>query len=391
MQNGHYRPPARAQFPSLNGLRAVAAIWVLIFHTSAWSGNAYTSLQVLGETYNTSFLLQAWYGVDLFFVLSGFLLYLSFANPAKPIPLWRPFVVARAWRLLPPYWAQLLFFLMLPLISEGAVRLFTEGEYSLSVIVLQGLMLHKLPFTPQPMFLNTVWWTLCHEWLFYLLFPLILTLIRRKGFGAGFTAMLAVALLSRVLLVEVAHYPVGSFMSFLPTRLDQFGIGMLAAHLLTSREVPRFACDARLAPLVFCAALFLYLLQLYFISGQGFDTSTSRYGYMIHYVWPTTSSLLAALMIYVLAQETKLLNCLFTLRPLLYLGTLSYSFYLWHLPILYLVQHEIWIPYGYPGQGLLIPVLQALALSLPVAMISYYGIERPFLRLRSGMLQKVKS
>jgi peptidoglycan/LPS O-acetylase OafA/YrhL len=382
---------ARKQFHSLNGLRAIAALWVMAFHTSAWSGNAYTSLSLFGETYNTSFLLQAWYGVDLFFVMSGFLLYLAFADGKKLVPTWQPFMSARMWRLGPPYWAQLLLFLMLPLISVEAVRLFTEGSYAWDVVALQALMLHKLPFTPQPMFLNTVCWTLCHEISFYALFPFILIIIRRKGFAAGLGTMLAIALGSRLLLVEVAHYDIGAFMSFVPTRLDQFGFGMLAAHLLSTRPVPKAAEHPLLNPLLLLAALTLYLAQLYFISGQGFDTSASKYGYTIHYAWPTLSSLLAATMLYLLVQETRYTSALFTLKPLLWLGTLSYSFYLWHLPMLYLIQHYVWVPGGYPGQGLLIPCLQAFAVSLPVAAISYFGVELPILRWRARMIQQAKS
>jgi peptidoglycan/LPS O-acetylase OafA/YrhL len=381
----------RKQYHSLNGLRAFAALWVMAFHTSAWSGNAYSSLTLFGETYNTSFLLQAWYGVDLFFVMSGFLLYLAFVDDTKPVPAWRPFMSARLWRLGPPYWAQLLFFLLLPLISTQAVRLFTEGSYAWDVVALQALMLHKLPFTPQPMFLNTVWWTLCHEISFYALFPFILYIIRRLGFAAGLGTMLAVAVGSRIALVEVAQYDVGAFMSFVPTRLDQFGFGMLAAHLLSTRPVPRVAQHIMGNPLLLLAALTLYLGQLYFISGQGFDSSASRYGYMIHYVWPTTSSLLAASILYLLVQETRYTRAVFTFRPLPWLGALSYSFYLWHLPMLYLLQHYTWVPGGYPGQGLVIPCLQAFAVSLPVAAISYYGVELPVLRWRTRMVQQAKS
>jgi peptidoglycan/LPS O-acetylase OafA/YrhL len=92
----------------LTGLRGFAALWVMVFHVAAMAGIINTALMLpIGENgVDVSFILKGWMGINVFFVLTGFLLFLPFAgcllDPAQTISL-KHYYKRRALRILPAY------------------------------------------------------------------------------------------------------------------------------------------------------------------------------------------------------------------------------------------------------------------------------------------------
>ncbi|NRR33004.1 acyltransferase [Oxalobacteraceae bacterium] len=163
------------RLPGLDLLRAVAIVWVMLYHLTSWG-------PVLPE-----FIEYGYIGVDLFFVLSGFLIGWQLLKPYTLglEPQWRQFFLRRAFRVLPAYWVVLAVYFAVPAVRESPD--------------IQALW-HFLTFT-QNMFPDyfrarafSHAWSLCIEEHFYLLLPAVVWLLARKP-TMGSVATVAIATL----------------------------------------------------------------------------------------------------------------------------------------------------------------------------------------------------
>jgi peptidoglycan/LPS O-acetylase OafA/YrhL len=166
-------PIARATIPVLDGVRAVACLLVLSYHINlitrdmhVWTPGRQPLLDALFLSGST--------GVTLFFVLSGFLLFLPYAKVLLSLGPWpdsRLFYFRRAWRILPGYYVSLFLLVML----QQPQYLAPSHWHDLALFFV--LFMDSTPATFQH--LNGPYWTLAIEWQFYLLLPLIALTIRR--------------------------------------------------------------------------------------------------------------------------------------------------------------------------------------------------------------------
>ncbi len=168
----------RRQVLGLDGLRGLAALYVVLFHCWLYTFPGYphsSAPRVLDV------LMFGRLAVVFFLVLSGFSLAISPARHG-----WRTggvgrFLRRRAWRILPPYWAALAMSLAVSLYMVPASH---HGPPTGSSVLVYGLVLQDVLFAPTP---NGAFWSIGVEAELYLLFPLILLLQRR------FSAAVAVA------------------------------------------------------------------------------------------------------------------------------------------------------------------------------------------------------
>ncbi len=254
-------PRAARRVPSLDGIRGLAVLWVFAFHANALLAEG---LQGPAAGWGQSLAEKGLLGVQLFFLLSGFLLVQPWIR-ARALGLPRPrlghFYARRARRILPAYWLHLalLFGVVLPLLQGGyGVLHAAVGQANL---VLHPLLLQFAhPGTSTSLGVNMALWSLTIEAQFYLLLPLLAPLFTGRRvlialpltLGLSLTwKSLAPGLLADWVILQVPPsllvffdpisgrpmpFPPGALNLFierqLPGELMAFGLGMAAANLL---------------------------------------------------------------------------------------------------------------------------------------------------------------
>lgn len=341
-------------------------------------------------------------GVHLFFVLSGFLLFLPFARAmlqGRSLPSARRFYARRALRILPTYWVCLL------------VLVLVQLPQFLSLIGAENVLAHVFlvhdDFRAFNRAINGPFWTLALEAQFYLVLPLFAWGIARVVGGSRSAVRLALAvggLLVAVLALRgldafaesrlsALHGPAYAVMLVL-TRTSQgvqgkflevFALGMLCAvcYLALIEERRVSAALVRWVGLGLAVAAllaYIWLPQLltsdYFIVPQSDLLAAS--GNPLDFFGPLlTGAGYGALMLAVLLLGGPL-AAIFTWAPLRFIGLMSYSLYLWHLPFV-----AAWMPFTH---GLDLPL--RLAAAFAVAYLSYLLLERPFLAGRRRLTER---
>jgi peptidoglycan/LPS O-acetylase OafA/YrhL len=324
--------------------------------------------------------------VDVFFTLSAFLLALPFARAVlaqAPMPDTRGYLRRRALRILPAYWVQclVLFALAAAGLSVTGIRDWPGWPAALAHVVLW------IDAWPQVRPLIGSWWTLPVEFAFYLLLPVLAHALGARRWGWLLLA-LPLAWLWRAWWQW--HPPGGvsanEWINHLPGRIDQFAIGMLAALAWARHEAHGKPLDARLANAVFAlaAATFLLLPTLLLLDGRAHpDQVMSLHPVVL--AWHTLASLVVAAGLVACAARAPWSRAL-AATPFAWLGTISYSFYLWHVPAIAWIRaqsgdtiraDEAW------------PFFAAcLLLSLGLGGLSWWVIERPVQRWARGRLSR---
>ncbi len=305
----------RPRIPQLDGLRGLAILAVLAWHLVA---------APLGT--RTGPLALAWAGVDLFFVLSGYLIadILLKARPAANY--FRVFYLRRACRLLPLYALTLACYAVAKVCLAGRPALapmFEPGEpppWTYAVFAQNLGMATHATFGPGWL---AVTWSLAVEVQFYLLLPLLVRYARPSLLPAVAVASLVAGPLIRALMPPVAGYV------SLVSRADSFFAGVLVAYVLWEPACATAARAARpLAKLGFVA--FAAGVGLMAVRPEAFGAVKPWYGTFTH----TWLALTFALLLFLtLTDDRSRLTRLLSLWPLRRLGAISYGVYLTHQPL----------------------------------------------------------
>jgi acetyltransferase len=350
-----------ARLGALDGLRGLAALGIVVLHVWMFDhGDAHSRFDpqsALDMAINELRL-----GVVLFFVLSGFLLYRPFlaaAHGERPFPALRAYAARRAARLLPAYWFALAGSYMLLAWLQHPLRA-TAGELPVFLMFGQNYLAETAKHLDPPM------WSLAVEVSFYAALPLVGFLALRAGprraAQLALCGGLALAGIAYTALSIVRAWP-WTATATLPIHLTEFAAGMAVAVLLHRRGLSRragFALIAVGAALVVGDALWHEL------------TAGVRAAQCILRDLPAA---LGFALVVAAVAAAPLRNRALVAAPVRALGTLSYAIYLWHyLAIMYLRARGEWPAEMAEALGL------TLALTLPVAALSWFVIERPALR-----------
>lgn len=366
--------PASADF-----LRVLAAWAVGAFHT--WQQSWYSRPAA------EHWLRAGSVGVDFLVMLSAFCLFLPWANAAaqgRPLPQTRPaeFYRRRAARLLPAYYASLLFSLALAVYRSGwsralAVDLFTH-------LTLTQQLFPACYIGTQ---LNAVSWTLTVFALFYLVFPLLAPLCARHPLpvlGALCGVQLVYSLWA---LPQYGGYAYPRLFNQFPAFCGVLAVGMAAA--LVFARLARGGWTVRFAPRAVCTALgvaaFVWLdrcmrLQAWAAEYQQFQLINRM-----------PLALAAAAMLVCFGLGLTLSRPV--RRVLSGLAALSYSFYLWHQMLAVFLKYDLHLPAwsgDTPPNQLddTVWMQQAHALywtaAIAVTLAAYYGVEKPIAKRLHG-------
>ncbi|HEY6966287.1 MAG TPA: acyltransferase [Burkholderiales bacterium] len=349
---------------SLDGLRGVAILLVLLWHYYACE-IVTTDDGILGVARQS--LSLAWSGVDLFFVLSGFLIGGILIDRRESANYFRVFFMRRVCRIFP------LYFLVLGLYVAVA------ASGALAAPSFRWLLADPLPLWSYASFTQNVamavyqtygagWlgvtWSLAIEEQFYLVLPFVVFLLPRRA--------LALALLLGIAAAPVLQFFWPGFHAFVnaPWRADTLLSGAMLAFLVRQ---PAFVASMRARPDLLRALLVALSLGAVLLSAvpEAFGS--------LKYFW--LAGLCATLLLTAyLGTEPWLVRCLES-RPLVWFGQVSFAVYLLHQVVSGLVHG--YLGHDQPQIRTLADAgftLLALAITLALAALSYRWIEQPFVR-----------
>ena len=380
-------PVRDGEIAALTGLRGVAALWVLLFHVWGAAGPRLMTLEVGGLALDfTPFFSIGWAGVQVFFVLSGFLLALPYADwcaGRRERPRTRPYLARRCARVLPGYYLQLAILIALAWYLDGFWAVDGVGS---------ALGYLAMAFVPGPLgvpALNDVWWTLPIEFSFYLALPLLAPLLHRPRLwallGLGLLAMPAWRWLTiQVWAAELA--PGGRFLLGyqLPGSLDSFALGMAAALAFRTPALRAWLAARRARPELLALGGLALGAALPYWMHHGYRAYWTAAP--ITFLWTPLFCLAVAAVVLAAAGGSALLRALLANRPLHYLGVISYGIYLWHNPMLRWIQAA-----APPGGGYALPWLlpACAAAAVAAAALSWHWVERPLIAwVRSALRER---
>ena len=362
----------RRRFPGCDGLRALAAGIVLFFHVATLTG-------LNTRTGAGKYFFQLDVGVDVFFVLSGFLLYRPFVRAhlaGTPGPAVGSYLKRRFLRIFPAYWFVLL--AVLYVFYQATAPRAVDGLvfFSLTQIYSKQRLLGGL--VPA--------WTLCTEISFYAVLPLYALLLRRwaKWQSPLRKELVGVGLLylgSCAFRVTTSSHGWTLTNNWLPAYFDVFALGMLFAVMSVAVEQGRAGSWWASVPkdgAVWwgsAVALFVAVSNLGMPLGLA-DVSSGKY-FVHHLLAGTIGALLVAPA--VLHEDEGGVIRRWLASPALHaLGLISYGIYLWQVP--WIFQVEKWVG-GHPYFSHFWPVFTLTTiLTLLSAWGTYVLIERPLIR-----------
>jgi len=333
-----------------DGLRGVAVLFVILFHAQ----------RILAtEPPLIRFIDGGWSGVDMFFVLSGFLITGILRNTRDHPRYWKTFAIRRALRILPLYYL-ILALAILPRLVLGV----HEGP----------------PYWVYPVFLSNFWialaggqnlpldvtWSLSIEEQFYVLWPLVIRMVSLRGL----TGVCIVLIIAAPLIRFFFHDP-STEISYMwtPCRMDSLAWGALASIAWEQRSERWCIRAARVAPWGVLAWVLL-------LATSGDIRSIRIFAVLGFSVFP---AIIAAVVLGIASGQLATWNRVLEWRPLKHLGKVSYGAYLLHGPVIVTLHGTMLL--GHPNLGM----LAATLLTWGLATFFWRRIESPILAKKSEL------
>lgn len=331
--------------PALDGLRGIAIILVILSHAHA------------------PLFDGAFFGVDLFFVLSGFLittLLLQEFQANARLDYWR-FYRRRFFRLMPPLALFLATYCVVaPFIWPELDDIYSDALVSLLYLADYGIAFFDSPDTLLHM------WSLSVEEHFYLIWPpLLVWLLRKSAPGRVWAPLLALWVLSTLWRALWVFQEQEFYEIFF--RFDTRASGLIAGALLAALMVEKPQWIQRLH------GLRGYTMWLVLAVPLIMELKWADHHAML---WGITVVECATIVLLVAVQQPQgLAYEMLTAPTLLRLGKLSYGIYLWHYPVVRYLRAD----YPWP-----VAVMGTFAISAALSALSFYTIERWAMRYRDG-------
>jgi peptidoglycan/LPS O-acetylase OafA/YrhL len=337
----------KTHLPQLDGLRGIAILIVLLGHLLAfpWGIN------------KTQFGAIAPLGVDLFFVLSGFLITGILLRVKDKEHYFRNFYARRALRTWPIYFLLLIFMWG---IANGHIRALAIPSYlhwQVYACYTQNLVYYQIGRVPlMPL---AITWSLAAEEQFYLVWPILLRLIPNRALSMYLVPVILVAPVARVILL---HYGIDAYYSPI-CRFDAMAMGALLSVWITLKTPTAEKVTRVAAAMIGLAVL---------------GAVISYYTGAIHIMISSFASVIFT-SITALSLESRWLIGILNHSVLRYTGKISYCLYLCHTIVGYLIFTI------YPHDDLTTGVLRTgliLLTSYAIATASWFGFESQILRLK---------
>lgn len=353
--------------PSIDSLRAIAVIAVIIYHIDA------------------NYLPGGFLGVDLFFVLSGYLISSLIIKEYKStgtVNLYN-FYVRRARRLLPAVYFMITVVLIIITLFNGVLlkKSYLDALFGYIYSSNWWYIFHKLDyfdsFGSQSPFKHL--WSLAIEEQFYMFFPLIFLIFNRKSksnngnsklnknFIYVVLSLILVSLISHILLFDINN--INRIYFGTDTRAFSLLVGVVGAILypmdrLSERTTKK---DNMIYSIVSIVSI-LVLIGI-MINTSEYNTWLYRGGFLL-------VAIIGLIIIISSGRQYTFMSKLLSFKPFVFIGKISYSLYLWHFPIL-----VVTTPVSEIGNPNLFYVTLRIVLIFLVATGSYMFVETPIRKL----------
>jgi len=348
----------------LDGLRGMAILFVVLYHYLSWTHG--TRMPWLKRIFATG-----WSGVDLFFVLSGFLIGGILLDTRESPRYFKTFYARRALRILPLYYVWIgIYFVLAAFIGNP------EGWRAVPAYVLFLQNLSK----GHHLLLGSIWlghlWSLCVEEQFYLVIPLAILFLDRRKLVAFLCLAIVVAPALRVLLHQyLPSHPAAQY-TLTICRVDALAMGVLVAIAWRNEA---WKAKLREHQTFIIAAVFLLLGVFAVLT----IWQPSQYSLTMAWGLSALDALFTGVLIITLLVPNGTWGGICRSAFLIELGRVSFCLYVIH-EIVNLMFHEIFfhtIPRADSWQTIGVTVLAALS-TYGVATLSWKFIERPMMRRR---------
>lgn len=353
--------------PSIDSLRALAVLAVIIYHV------------------DVNYLPGGFLGVDLFFVLSGYLissLIIKEYRKTGSLNLYN-FYIRRARRLLPAVYFM---------ITVGLVVMVLFNEVLLRKSHLDAIfgyiyssnwwyIFHKLDyfdsFGAQSPFKHL--WSLAIEEQFYMIFPLLFLLVNRKkkskdgtyklnkNFLYVILGLILVSLIAHILLFDINN--ISRIYFGTDTRAFSLLVGVVGAILYPMERLhAKVTLQQNMVYSVVSLVSIATLITVMIYTSE-YNTLLYRGGFLL-------VAILGLIVIISSGKQHTLMSRLLSFKPVVFIGKISYSLYLWHFPVLVLTT-----PVSEIGNPNIFFVILRIVLTFAVAIVSYVFVETPIRKL----------
>jgi peptidoglycan/LPS O-acetylase OafA/YrhL/lysophospholipase L1-like esterase len=350
----------RRYVPGIDGLRALSVLAVIAYHL------------------NLNWAEGGLLGVGIFFVISGYLI------TDQIVTQWEQhrrlnlldFLTRRARRLLPAMIVMLFVVALWLLIIEPSRLFGLKGDFMSSLFYFNNwwLIFHNVSYfesfgPPSPI---GHLWSLSIEGQFYILWPIVLIIVmkiaeQRGKLIAWIMACAAVSALAMALIYVPGSDPSRVYYGT-DTRVFALLIGAALAVAWPSQKLNDKVSEPARRVLDIVGGLGLFLLLVLFNQVNEFDDLLYRGGFLV-------ISLIAAVVIAVLAHPASRLGSIVGCKPLRWIGVRSYSLYIWHFPVIILSSPNV-----NTEETSMLRIIIQVAVSFLLAALSYKYVEEPFRR-----------
>ncbi|NNM89222.1 MAG: acyltransferase [Phycisphaerae bacterium] len=361
--------------------------------------------------------VQGWVGVTLFFVLSGFLITGILYDAKGQSHYFRNFYARRTLRIFPLYYGVLAVELLVLLVIKfgfphawlhlhNPQKLWAAMPWFWSYTTNVGMAFFHIHTVLQGHF-----WSLAVEEQFYLVWPVLILLLSRRGLIRACLALVVIAFATRFLLTALGRGPFAAY-SFTPCQFDALGLGALVAIL--AREPAGHGWLKRYSPPVLAAAATLTLVSFFTIVALRINPASlgeinvrvARGGnaggfvvfrdvpWLCDVLYAPLDAAFAALLAAIVTGASARLGAFFSWTPLRALGGYSYGLYVFHF-IVFVILGNLLLHFPrirdattnqmLPAIGLL---LTNLVISLTLAVASFHLYEKRFLKLKKNFPER---
>jgi peptidoglycan/LPS O-acetylase OafA/YrhL len=362
-----------SRLPELDGLRGLAILLVVIWHYAAQPANPTPGTLM-------AFLVQpfkiAWSGVDLFFVLSGFLIGGVLLDNKTSPRYFKTFYIRRICRIFPLYYFWIGLYLLIPIILDhfqlGAQPTFFHEERPTwpYLFFVQNIAMAKDHYWG-PVWVSPTW-SLAIEEQFYIVLPLMIRFLPVRFLPWVLGGLILLAVVLRHALYVGFENPGFYGYLLLPCRADALLLGVLCAWALRQDEIRSILTRSR-RPLVWIGVLLaIGVMALAYGSPQVFSPVMNVYGF----TW--VALFYAVLLLVVVLNPDGVAAAIFRYTPLRRLGMIAYGVYLIHevmLKVTFDLSRHLSQPFYYAaGQARL--SLISLVATLLVAQLLWVSFEK---------------
>ncbi len=361
------------RIPELDGLRGIAILLVLLRHSVF---GVQTSSRGLAAFLAVGRL--SWSGVDLFFVLSGFLIGGILLDARFSPNYFQTFYIRRAYRILPVYAVFTGLFLFRHIASAalpgmlGQVSPFTIPWYAY-LSLTQNVWMVKFGWYGPPAMMAT--WSLAVEEQFYLTIPLLVRKLQSRTLWVCLVSMVLAAPLLREGIRQWLTN--GDFACYvmMPCRADALCWGVLCAMLMRHGAAWNYLQSQKRRLIGLC---FILLGGMAFMTWRGFDQMSPPMS-VLGYSW--VAAFYAVCLLLVVSRTARGISRALSNRALMSLGSIAYGTYLLHMPLLQPAPRLAaprWPPA--PAVAYLAGGLAGAAAAIGIAAVSWRFLEKPLVR-----------